>query len=63
MRVALREVAAADEIRYNVTALGKAHKVRRFDSAEVSTMKAVLVCGGEGFIGSHLVKRLKREGC
>jgi nucleoside-diphosphate-sugar epimerase len=26
-------------------------------------MKAVLVCGGGGFIGSHLVKRLKREGC
>jgi nucleoside-diphosphate-sugar epimerase len=26
-------------------------------------MKNVLVCGGGGFIGSHLVKRLKREGC
>jgi GDP-D-mannose 3',5'-epimerase len=26
-------------------------------------MKTVLVCGGGGFIGSHLVKRLKREGC
>ena len=26
-------------------------------------MRAVLVCGGGGFIGSHLVKRLKREGC
>jgi nucleoside-diphosphate-sugar epimerase len=26
-------------------------------------MKNVLVCGGGGFIGSHLVKRLKQEGC
>jgi nucleoside-diphosphate-sugar epimerase len=26
-------------------------------------MKTVLVCGGGGFIGSHLIKRLKREGC
>jgi GDP-D-mannose 3',5'-epimerase len=26
-------------------------------------MKHVLVCGGGGFIGSHLVKRLKNEGC
>lgn len=26
-------------------------------------MKTVLVCGAGGFIGSHLVKRLKREGC
>lgn len=26
-------------------------------------MKKVLVCGGGGFIGSHLVNRLKREGC
>jgi nucleoside-diphosphate-sugar epimerase len=26
-------------------------------------MKATLVCGGGGFIGSHLVRRLKREGC
>ncbi|MEJ8567683.1 NAD-dependent epimerase/dehydratase family protein [Elongatibacter sediminis] len=26
-------------------------------------MKSVLVCGAGGFIGSHLVKRLKREGC
>ena len=26
-------------------------------------MKTALVCGGGGFIGSHLVKRLKREGC
>ena len=25
-------------------------------------MKAALVCGGGGFIGAHLVKRLKREG-
>lgn len=25
--------------------------------------KAVLVCGAGGFIGGHLVKRLKREGC
>ena len=28
----------------------------------VSTMKKALVCGAGGFIGSHLVKRLKREG-
>lgn len=26
-------------------------------------MKTVLVCGAGGFIGSHLVKRLKTEGC
>jgi nucleoside-diphosphate-sugar epimerase len=26
-------------------------------------MRTVLICGGGGFIGSHLVKRLKREGC
>jgi nucleoside-diphosphate-sugar epimerase len=26
-------------------------------------LKNVLVCGGGGFVGSHLVKRLKREGC
>jgi GDP-D-mannose 3',5'-epimerase len=26
-------------------------------------MKAVLVCGAGGFIGGHLVKRLKEEGC
>lgn len=26
-------------------------------------MKSVLVCGAGGFIGSHLVKRLKAEGC
>jgi nucleoside-diphosphate-sugar epimerase len=26
-------------------------------------MKRVLVCGAGGFIGSHLVKRLKKEGC
>ncbi|MGD9982082.1 MAG: NAD-dependent epimerase/dehydratase family protein, partial [Hyphomonadaceae bacterium] len=25
-------------------------------------MKTALVCGGGGFIGAHLVKRLKREG-
>ena len=25
-------------------------------------MKKVLVCGAGGFIGGHLVKRLKREG-
>uniref|UniRef100_UPI00366E209B NAD-dependent epimerase/dehydratase family protein n=1 Tax=Rhizobium sp. SG2393 TaxID=3276279 RepID=UPI00366E209B len=25
-------------------------------------MKTALVCGAGGFIGSHLVKRLKREG-
>ena len=25
-------------------------------------MKTALVCGAERFIGSHLVKRLKREG-
>jgi nucleoside-diphosphate-sugar epimerase len=26
-------------------------------------MKKVLVCGAGGFIGSHLVKKMKREGC
>lgn len=26
-------------------------------------MKGVLVNGGGGFIGGHLLKRLKREGC
>ncbi len=26
-------------------------------------MKKVLVCGAGGFIGAHMVKRLKREGC
>jgi len=26
-------------------------------------MKKALVCGAGGFIGSHLVKRLKKEGC
>ena len=26
-------------------------------------MKRVLVCGGGGFIGGHLVKRLKNKGC
>jgi GDP-D-mannose 3', 5'-epimerase len=26
-------------------------------------MKSALVCGGGGFIGAHLVARLKREGC
>ena len=26
-------------------------------------MKRVLVCGAGGFIGSHLIKRLKKEGC
>ena len=26
-------------------------------------MKKILVCGAGGFIGSHMVKRLKREGC
>jgi len=25
-------------------------------------MKKALVCGASGFIGSHLVKKLKREG-
>jgi GDP-D-mannose 3',5'-epimerase len=28
----------------------------------VSNQKKALVCGAGGFIGSHLVKRLKREG-
>ena len=26
-------------------------------------MKRVVVCGAGGFIGGHLVKRLKEEGC
>ncbi len=26
-------------------------------------MKKILVCGAGGFIGSHLVTRLKAEGC
>ena len=26
-------------------------------------MRKALVCGGGGFIGSHLVKKLKEEGC
>jgi nucleoside-diphosphate-sugar epimerase len=26
-------------------------------------MKKALVCGTGGFIGGHLVKKLKREGC
>ena len=26
-------------------------------------MKRALVCGAGGFIGGHLVKKLKREGC
>src|SRR5579871_5280557 len=30
--------------------------------AEGVGMKTALVCGGGGFIGSHLVKRLKSEG-
>jgi nucleoside-diphosphate-sugar epimerase len=29
----------------------------------MGTMKKVLVCGAGGFIGSHLVKKLKSEGC
>jgi nucleoside-diphosphate-sugar epimerase len=29
---------------------------------EVNAMKTVLVCGAGGFIGGHLVKRLRREG-
>jgi GDP-D-mannose 3', 5'-epimerase len=29
----------------------------------VTNMKKILVCGAGGFIGSHLVKRLKQEGC
>ena len=29
----------------------------------MSTIKKVLVCGGGGFIGGHMVKRLQREGC
>jgi nucleoside-diphosphate-sugar epimerase len=29
---------------------------------EIVTMKSALVCGAGGFIGSHMVKRLKREG-
>jgi GDP-D-mannose 3',5'-epimerase len=28
----------------------------------MSNQKKALVCGAGGFIGSHLVKRLKREG-
>jgi len=29
----------------------------------VSSKKSVLVCGAGGFIGGHLVKQLKKEGC
>src|ERR1700733_9480596 len=28
-----------------------------------SVMKTAVVCGAGGFIGGHLVKRLKRDGC
>src|SRR5688500_6685298 len=33
-----------------------------FSKEESEAMKRALVCGAGGFIGSHLVKRLKREG-
>ena len=26
-------------------------------------MKTILICGAGGFIGSHLVRQLKQEGC
>lgn len=29
---------------------------------DMTTNKKALICGAGGFIGSHLVKRLKREG-
>jgi nucleoside-diphosphate-sugar epimerase len=34
-----------------------------FEEGVIWIMKSVLVCGAGGFIGSHLVKRLKAEGC
>jgi hypothetical protein len=43
--------------KFEVIALG----VTRRKEVEAMT-KAVLVCGAGGFIGSHLVKRLKKEG-
>src|ERR1051325_7922179 len=39
---------------------GAASDMGRIQEGDV--MKTVLVCGAGGFIGSHLVKRLKREG-
>jgi hypothetical protein len=29
---------------------------------EIKAMKKALVCGAGGFVGGHLVKKLKREG-
>ena len=36
--------------------------VGRASKGSKSPMKTALVCGAGGFIGGHLVKRLKREG-
>jgi nucleoside-diphosphate-sugar epimerase len=33
------------------------------EAKECNAMKRALVCGAGGFIGGHLVKKLKREGC
>ena len=38
------------------------HKSNPSVEEEMEKQKSALVCGAGGFIGSHLVKRLKREG-